>query len=74
LIFITAPNLKELSNRLYKRCQDNESVIKLRLKNAKRELKHISRYDYVIVNDNINKALKKFEKIYIEKNRKNVSK
>ena len=50
-IFILPPSLEELQNRLKKRGQDSDEVIKKRMEKAKREISHYNEYDYLIVND-----------------------
>ena len=45
-----------LENRLRNRKTDSDEVIELRLKNAKKELEYEKKYDYVIVNKEIEKA------------------
>jgi guanylate kinase len=58
--FITPPSLKELENRLKSRSTDNIDIINRRLENAKEEIKAINEYDFVIINDDINKAKDEF--------------
>ena len=58
--FITPPSLKELENRLKSRSTDNIDIINKRLQNAKEEIKAINEYDFVIINDDINKAKDEF--------------
>jgi len=57
-VFITTPTLKELENRLYSRNLDDEEVIKKRLINAKEEIEYLDKYDYFIVNDNLEESAK----------------
>jgi guanylate kinase len=59
-IFIEVPSYEELENRLRKRATDDEETIKIRLQNARQEhefAKTHGKYDYFIVNDNLEKAL-----------------
>ncbi len=58
-IFIVPPSLDVLSKRLHKRHTDTEEVIAGRLAKASAELEWISRYDYVIVNDDLDAAINK---------------
>lgn len=60
-IFILPPNLNELYDRLLKRAQDSKEIIKKRMKDARSEISHANEYDYVIINDNFNEALKDLE-------------
>ena len=57
-VFITTPTLDELEKRLYSRNLDDEDVIKKRLKNAKIEIEYLDKYDYFIVNDDLQEAAK----------------
>lgn len=58
--FITPPTLDELEKRLYARSTDKEEIIKRRVENAKEEIKAISEFDYIIINDTIEEASKRF--------------
>ena len=58
--FITPPALSELERRLRLRCTDDEEVIRKRLENAKNEILALSEYDYVIINDTVEKAADEF--------------
>jgi len=55
-IFILPPSMKELKARLKRRAEDQESVIETRLKNARNEIEHWKEYDFVIVNDDLDRA------------------
>ncbi|KIM02685.1 MAG: guanylate kinase [Sulfurovum sp. AS07-7] len=59
-VFITPPSLNELELRLKNRSLDDEAIIKRRLENAKKEIRSIKEYDYIIINDDIEKAAKEF--------------
>lgn len=56
-LFIAPPNLKELKRRIAAR-NDGTTDIKVRMATAKKELKEIKNYDYVVVNDILNDAVK----------------
>ncbi len=58
--FITPPTLNELETRLRARCTDDESVIRQRLKNAKEEILAVGEYDFTIINDTIEDAVREF--------------
>ncbi len=49
-IFILAPSRQILEERLRARSQDSDEVIERRLRDAAREIRHFSQYDYVLVN------------------------
>ena len=55
-IFILPPSLQVLKERIAAR-KDNTQNIDVRLKTAKKELKEIAHYDYVVLNDDLKKAV-----------------
>ena len=55
-IFVLPPSMPELERRLRARALDDERVIKGRMAKAGDELSHWPEYDYVIVNDDIDRA------------------
>jgi guanylate kinase len=55
-IFVLPPSIRELERRLRIRAQDDESVIRRRMAKATDELSHWPEYDYVIVNDDLDRA------------------
>ena len=55
-IFLTPPNLTQLEERLVNRGTDSPDIIKHRVEEAKRELKLMNLYDYVVVNDDVDYA------------------
>ena len=62
-VFIVPPSLTELSKRIYKRGTDAVDVIKKRLSSATAELAYASRYDYIVVNDEVERATTKVNNI-----------
>ncbi|WP_297441756.1 guanylate kinase [Sulfurimonas sp.] len=58
-VFITPPTLSELKRRLEHRSTDAQEVIDRRVEMAKREIQRISEYEYVIINDDLDKAADK---------------
>jgi guanylate kinase len=58
--FITPPTLNELKKRLSSRATDSSEIIAKRLQNAKDEIKALSEYDYIIINDKIEDAKEAF--------------
>ncbi len=61
--FITPPTLEELERRLRARSTDDESVILKRIENAKEEILAVGEYDYTIINDTLEEAVKQFTTI-----------
>lgn len=58
LIFLVPPSMEELEQRLRRRGTDNDDVISRRLSAAKQEIEQgLERYDYVITNDRLDRAL-----------------
>mgnify|MGYP000238063221 CR=1 FL=1 len=62
-VFITTPSLKELENRLYGRKTDSDEVIEKRLLNSKIEINSFDKYDYIIINDDLEMASKQLVSI-----------
>ncbi len=58
-IFILPPSMGELEQRLYRRSQDEESTILDRMSKAVGEISHWAEYDYVLVNEDLDKTLHK---------------
>ncbi len=57
LIYIKPPSFEELAKRLSERQTENEADFKKRIERAEMELNHTNRFDYVIVNEDLNKAI-----------------
>ncbi len=55
-IFILPPSMRELKARLLRRAEDQEKVIERRLQNARDEIEHWRKYDYVLINDDLERA------------------
>ncbi|MEA3384740.1 MAG: guanylate kinase [Campylobacterota bacterium] len=64
-VFITTPSLDILKDRLTNRGTDNNEVIKNRISNARKEIKYIDKYDYFIINDDLNIAAKQLTSVAI---------
>ena len=56
-LFILPPTMAELHARLERRAEDREDVIAQRLKNARAEIAHWPEYDYILVNDDLDRSL-----------------
>jgi guanylate kinase len=56
-VFILPPSMGELEQRLYRRSQDEESTILDRMSKAVAEISHWAEYDYVLVNEDLDKTL-----------------
>ena len=64
-IFIVPPSLTELERRLRGRGTDSDEVIRRRLANARQELRAASRYDHIVVNDELNQAVRMVEAVIL---------
>jgi guanylate kinase len=67
LIFLLPPSLEELERRLRKRGTDNEPVIRARMESAADDIKNCVWYDYIIVNDQLEKAVDEAQSIIVSK-------
>jgi len=57
MLFVMTPTLKELKKRLIKRNKDSKETINIRIENAKKEIKYVNSYDYLILNDKLQKSI-----------------
>jgi guanylate kinase len=55
-VFVLPPNANELKHRLERRAEDSREVIERRLRNARTEIEHWTEYDYVLVNEDLNRT------------------
>jgi guanylate kinase len=56
-VFILPPSLQELERRLRARAQDSEDVVQYRMQKAAGEISHWQEYDYVVINEDLERAL-----------------
>jgi guanylate kinase len=63
LVFIVAPSMRELEQRLRERRSDGEPEIARRLTRAREEVALWRRYDYLIVNRDVKEAMEQLESI-----------
>ena len=68
LIFILPPSADELRNRLVGRNTETEEVINDRLKKAAEETDNMEKYDYFVLNDEVEKCAKHIENIKNDNN------
>lgn len=55
-IFVLPPSLVELERRLISRGQDTAEVIAARMEKSRAEISHWAEYDYVLVNDDLDRS------------------
>ena len=65
LIFIMAPSMSEVKRRIKARGKETKEQILERFKVAYNELNEIPKYNYVVVNDNLEEAVSKVEAILL---------
>lgn len=64
-IFILPPSRQELESRLRKRSSDSDEVISRRLSDAGKEVSNYERYDYVLVNDQLDESFERLRGILL---------
>ncbi|WMJ82102.1 guanylate kinase [Clostridium sp. MB40-C1] len=62
-IFILPPSMEELKNRIIKRGSETQESLMTRFKAAYKEINYVSRYNYAVVNDDVNTAVEKIKSI-----------
>lgn len=63
LIFIAPPSVEELEARLRGRHTETEEAIQKRLASIKSEIENSKKYDYVVINDTVENAVRRIEEI-----------
>lgn len=56
-VFVLPPSTKALERRLKSRAQDSDEVVAQRMSKASEEISHWAEYDYVVVNDDMNRCI-----------------
>ena len=64
-IFILPPSMEALQQRLVHRGQDSDDVIAKRMAKAQSEMQHADEYEYIIINDDFNQALRELTHIVL---------
>ncbi|MBN1878975.1 guanylate kinase [bacterium] len=64
-VFILPPSVDVLEERLRARQSETEENLRRRLINAKREINEFSKYNYVVVNDDLDTSVNQIESIFI---------
>ena len=73
-IFILPPNRSELEKRLRERGQDRRDVIQRRLDAATREIENYDKYDYILVNDQLDDSVVALQAILLAERQKRAGK
>src|ERR1700756_1697417 len=64
-IFVLPPDRQTLEWRLRNRKEDSEDVIQRRLVTASREIEEYDKYDYVLINDQLEKSIERLQAIVL---------
>ena len=62
-VFILPPSMTELKARLERRAEDTPDVIERRLRNARDEISQWDSYDYVLINDDLDRTFSELKAI-----------
>jgi len=63
LIFLIPPTISELRQRLTSRNTEDAATIESRLEKAKEEVAMVDKYDYIVINDTVDAAVRQVEEI-----------
>jgi guanylate kinase len=64
-IFVLPPDRKTLEWRLRKRSEDAEDVIQRRLVTATREIENYDKYNYILINDDLEESIESLQSIVV---------
>ena len=62
-VFVLPPSHAELERRLTRRAQDPDEVVRARMAKAAGEISHWTEYDYIVINSDVETAVRKVEAI-----------
>lgn len=72
LIFLLPPTMEILEQRLRDRKTDSEETIQIRLRNAIEEIKHATKYDFIIINRDLDDTISKTRSIIASERHKSI--
>jgi guanylate kinase len=64
-VFILPPSIEELQSRLKRRAEDADEVILRRLRTAETEITHWDDYDFVLVNDDLERCFRDLKQVLV---------
>lgn len=64
-VFILPPSMQELERRLRGRASETEDAVALRFAMAQREIEHYALFDYIVINDDIERAFDELRSIAV---------
>ncbi len=62
-VFLIPPDMEELRRRIVTRGTETQEVIELRMKNARNEFSYIHKYDYIVINTEVDVAAEEIQTI-----------
>ena len=65
-IFLVPPDIEELKKRIQKRNSETDEVVEKRIRKAVQELRETFRYQYVVCNDDVDKAVSEITEIILK--------
>ena len=65
MVFVLPPSMAELEGRLRRRATESALAIERRLEQARHELNHYGEYDYLIVNEDLDRAYADLRAVYL---------
>ena len=69
-VFILPPSTTDLEKRLKTRAQDSAAVVARRMAQAADEISHWAEYDYIVVNDDVQRCLEEVRAILVAERRR----
>ena len=63
-VFILPPSMTELEDRLRNRGQDSDEIIARRMRDARNEISHFNKFDFIILNDDFGHALQELATLF----------
>jgi guanylate kinase len=73
-VFVLPPSAAELKARLERRAEDSPEIIARRLQNARIEIGHWTEYDYVLVNEDLDRTFQELKRILAVERKKRADK
>lgn len=64
-VFILPPSMEELERRIRGRGTDAEAQIALRMGNARHEMEHFRQFEYIVINDDVDRAYERLRSIVL---------
>lgn len=64
LIFLKPPSVEELERRLRRRSTEDDAQIATRLARAKEEMEHESKFDHIIINEDLEETFREVDEIF----------